>query len=155
VDRASELGVAFRALHVASAGVLLGGALLMAALGRPRPAAGSRGDAALDAAATYEVVAWAALALLVVSGFGNLGALAPGVPRRGTAWGDLFLVKLLAVLGVLLLSAGRTWLVAVLLRARAAGALPATGARALRRAYVATAAAVAAVLALGVGLAHG
>ncbi|NHN58406.1 MULTISPECIES: CopD family protein [Halorussus] len=124
-----------------------------------------RGDSAarataLEIAAGYERAFWAATGVLVMTGVGNLGSLAPYVPDRTTPWGTAFAVKLLLVLAVLALSLVRTLVVARYRRAAdAADAGEATSSNSatdtLRTAYGATALALAVLVALAEVLAHG
>jgi len=117
----------------------LGGALLLAVL------ATRRGPWMPDLARNYEALFWGAAGLLVLTGVGNLGALGV-VPARGSRWGDLFAVKIGAVVLLLALSMARTMAVA---RARGAPS------RFLRVAYGCTAGLLAGIASLGVQLAHG
>lgn len=93
----------------------------------------------------YEVLFWTALGAMVVTGVGNLGALAPAIRGPGTAWGATLTVKLLAVLGLLVGSALRSLVVE-----RSSGAP-----RALSPWYAATTASLAGLLVLAEVLAHG
>ncbi|WP_202932635.1 hypothetical protein, partial [Halorussus salinus] len=128
--------LAVRALHVLAMALVLGGATLTWWLFRridPAVAADSGRDTdsgsdadsdsapdstappatetAVSVAAAYERGFWAALGVLVMTGVGNLGTLAPYVPAAGTRWGTVFAAKLALVVAVLALSVVRTLLV--------------------------------------------
>jgi hypothetical protein len=144
--------VLVRTVHVLSAAVVGGGgALVWAAL----TVAGRR-STALEVAIAYEWLFWGAAGVLVATGVGNLGALAPTLP--GDGWGRLLSWKLVAVLVGLVGSFARTRL----LRDRVAEAAGGGGSRereggrdALRYAYALTAVGFALVAGLAVVLAHG
>lgn len=125
-----DLHVLVRLVHTLGMGVLLGGALLVAALRDPVPAARA-----------YEWTFWGAMGVQVLTGVGNLGAV--GDPGPATTWGTIFTWKLALVLVLLAGSAAR-------LLAR-----PRLAARGLRWAYGATAGFLALIGALAVVLAHG
>lgn len=135
--------VAVRALHVLAMAAMLGGALLLAWLAWRAP------PALLPAARAYEVVFWGAVGVAVVAGVGNLGAMGPTVPPKGSPWAGLLALKLGMVALLLLGSMVRT--LAVGLAAAGRAAPPAR----LGGAYAATALALAVVAAAGVTLAHG
>jgi hypothetical protein len=127
--------------------VAFGGAALIAAVAllRPRPSV----DAVLHIAATYERAFWGAAGVLVMTGVGNAAAFGRGLPAPDSAWGAAFILKLLGVLAIVFLSVPRTIAVVHLGTARAPnwtvlGAL-----------YATTAAALVAILAIAVRLAHG
>jgi len=131
-----------RWLHLAAMAVALGGAGLAWAVSHTADA-----ETTLTVAATYEPAFWAALGTLVMTGVGNLGALAPAIPRG--RWGTALLAKLGLVLALLLGSVVRTAAVRV---ARDA-ATPATAA--LERGYAATTLALLTAVALAAVMAHG
>lgn len=141
--------LAVRWLHVLAAAVALGGATLTWWSLRTAVADDAT---ALALSAGYERAFWAAMGVLVLTGVGNLGELAPFVPGADTEWGVAFTAKLLAVAAVLALSLLRTLVVQ---RCRRADALRRGGVRALELGYGATAAALAAVVLLAEVLAHG
>lgn len=132
-----------RWIHVASMAVLLGGAAVI--WGHLRLA----DDGAVAAAESYEWLFWAATGLVVLTGVGNLGAMAPAVPGPATDWGVTFALKLAAVGGLLAGSLVRTMAVA---RWRAGGGPTADR---LRGAYVATTVYLLVLVALAEVLAHG
>ncbi|NEU56810.1 hypothetical protein [Halorussus sp. MSC15.2] len=101
--------LAVRLLHVLGMALALGGATLTWWLFRRDAASESP---TLDVAAAYERGFWAATGVIVMTGVGNLGSLAPFVPTAGTRWGAAFTAKLLVVLLVLALSVVRTLVVA-------------------------------------------
>lgn len=124
-----------RWLHVLALAVVFGGAVVLA-VAAAVPSASAR---------RYEYAFWAALAVLVLTGVGNVGAAAPAVPRPESPWGRQFTLKLLAVALFVAFSLVRTGVVA---RRR-------TDATVERGWYAATAAWVAVLVGLGVVLAHG
>lgn len=95
------LHVLVRWVHVAGMAVLVGGAALAWATTRS-------GDDATPTAVVYEWLFWGAVGLVVLTGVGNLGAMAPAVPGPETRWGTTLAVKLAAVLGLLAGSLVRT-----------------------------------------------
>jgi hypothetical protein len=131
-----------RWLHLLAMAVALGGTALAWGVSRVGPQ-----SAALAVAGVYESAFWGAVGVLVMTGVGNLGALAPAIPR-GT-WGAVLLAKLALVLVVLLGSAVRTasvW---------ATRGTPDAGTAPLERGYALTTVALVAVVALAEVLAHG
>jgi uncharacterized membrane protein len=141
----TTLGV--RWLHVLAATVAVGGGVLTWLRLRVGPSDGD-GDDAVRLARAYEWLFWAAVGTLVMTGVGNLGALAPTLP--GGTWRTTLDAKLALVVVVLVGSAVRTRL---LVRAdRATGEAPI---RLLRRAYGATALGLVALLTLAEVLTHG
>lgn len=149
---AEFLHLAVRLLHVLAMALALGGAVTLWRLfSRPSPAVD--GSTELATAASYEWLFWGALGVLVATGVGNLGAMAPGVLGPDTGWGRTLAVKLIAVLGFLLLSAIRTALVDRLEHRSLAPAV--TTRRLLARSYAATALYLGVVVALAEVLAHG
>lgn len=94
-----------RWLHVLGMAVALGGAVVTWSLLR-QPSAGTTG-----VAERYERLFWAAVGVLVATGVGNLGELAPGVPGPGTRWGTVLTVKLALLVVLLAFSLVRTLLV--------------------------------------------
>lgn len=172
--------LAVRWLHVVAMAVVLGGATLTWWQFRRTETTASAATAALDAAAAYERGFWAAMGVIVMTGVGNLGSLAPFVPESGTPWGTAFAVKLLLVVALLALSVVRTLLVVQYRRAEThsgsdfgsnsdANADPDSGANAdspansdfdwpvgtLRVVYATTALSVAALVVFAEVMAHG
>jgi uncharacterized membrane protein len=140
-----------RLIHVLAVALLVGGAVMTwLAVVRAEDRRSVR--TALDVAAAYEWLFWGAAGLVVMTGVGNLGTLAPRVPGPGTAWGGTFAVKLLVVIALLAFSAARTVLVR-LVASRADAAWEAT--RPLGPTYAVTAIVLVVVLALAEVLAHG
>ncbi|WP_251342119.1 CopD family protein [Haloplanus halophilus] len=130
-----------RWLHLLAMAVALGGTALAWWVSRTADA-----TTALVVAGRYEGAFWGALGVLAMTGVGNLGALAPAIPRG--PWGAALVAKLGLVLAVLVGSAVRTATV-VAARDRDAAAAP------LERAYALTAVALVAVVGLAEVLAHG
>lgn len=142
-----------RWIHLLGMAALFGGAVLAwgmfrHATLRETPLAGLR------VAATYEWLFWAGAGLLVLTGVGNLGAIAPAIPGPGTSWGTTFSVKIVGVLGLLLGSLVRTLGVVGLLSRAPTRLAPAESDR-LRFGYAATALYLLAVVLLAEVLAHG
>ena len=108
--------VVVRWLHVVAAASLLGGAGLAWWIVRAatRTAAPARTAAVRSVAQGYEWGFWTASGVIVATGVGNLGALAPTVPGPATDWGTVLSVKLALVLALLVGSVVRTLLVASL-----------------------------------------
>lgn len=115
-----------RAVHVAAAVLVVGGALAVAW----RPMLARR----------FEWLFWGAALALVITGLGNLASLG-GLP--GGAWRARFSWKLVAVAALLFLSAARVLLVQL-----------DAPARSLRAAYVGSALLAATTLVLGLVIAH-
>lgn len=103
------LGLIIRWLHVLGMALVLGGAVLIWGYLRyfAQPMNSRREQSALEIAQAYEWVFWGAIGVLVMTGVGNLGALAPAIPPPETQWGLILTIKLLAVLVFLVLSAVR------------------------------------------------
>lgn len=145
-----------RSVHVVAMALAVGGAVLT--WGLVREATRSRrptdGVQVVVLARTYEWVFWGAFGLLVMTGVGNLGSIAPAVPTPETRWGTVLLVKLLVILALLALSVPRTLAVC-----RHGGGAPGhagpDGLDRLRQAYGVTAVALLAVVVLAMVLAHG
>lgn len=127
--------LAVRWVHLVALGVVLGGAVLLAATDRAPPELVTR----------YELGFWLALGALVVTGVGNAGAMAPAVPGPETRWGRLFAVKLVAVLLFVAFSLVRTGVV----RDRTPETVPARGWYAVTAGWVALLAALAVVMVRG------
>jgi len=136
------LALAVRWFHVLAMAVALGGGALAWAVSHTADA-----ETTLTVATTYELAFWGAFGVLVMTGVGNLGALAPAIPRG--AWGAAFLAKLGFVGALALGSAVRS---AAVHAARDA-ATPATAT--LERGYAATTLALTLVVALAAVMAHG
>ncbi|WP_135825686.1 hypothetical protein [Halorussus ruber] len=148
--------LAVRLLHVLAMALAVGGAVAVWWLAR-RSGVGESAvepDAAVEIAGVYEAGFWAAAALLVMTGVGNLGSLAPAVPPAETDWGTVFAVKLLLVLGLLASSLVRT-LAVVRCRKLNASTLASATTRTLRVGYGATAVSLALLVTLAEVLAHG
>lgn len=140
-----------RWLHVLGVTLLLGGAVAAWGILRLLPHDRRANDISVTLAVGYEWLFWTAFGVLVVTGVGNLGALAPSVPSLDSPWGTAFALKLLAVAGLLLGSLVRT-LVVTDRRTRDADA---TVRPLLRRSYGATALYLVGLLFVAEVLAHG
>ncbi|SDL98782.1 Copper resistance protein D [Halogranum gelatinilyticum] len=141
--------LAVRWAHVVGMAVALGGATFVWFLLRETDGDTALSSTALTAATGYERLFWAAMGLLVMTGVGNLGSLAPGIP--GGEWSATLTAKLLLVAAVVLGSLVRSLLVVEARRERA----ETVAADSLRRSYAATTLALAAVVVLAEVLAHG
>lgn len=146
----AQYPLATRFVHVLGMALLLGGsAALWGALrwyARPKRA--------FALAVRYEWLFWGVVAVLVVTGFGNVGAFGRGLPGPNSAWGRTFTVKLLGVAGLLAGSFVRTVLVERCADLAAPGVRRAALVR-LRVGYGATAWYLVGLLALAEVLAHG
>lgn len=142
-----------RGIHVLGMSLLVGGAVFTWKILRWSSESYSEriDQKILDVAVGYEWVFWGAMGVMVMTGVGNLGALAPAIPRPDTVWGLTLLSKLLAVLGLVIGSLPRTILVA---RYRH-NAVDDDWSRSLRYSYSVTALYLCGVLALAEVLAHG
>lgn len=143
-----------RYLHVTSASLLFGGAVLLFLLcytnRRRRPE--SR-QVLLELMSLYEWAFWAAAGLLVMTGVGNLGSYGANLPEPDTSWGDKFIVKLLLVVAILLLSAFRTMSVAIV-RLSEGAATVRNGMNTLGALYAMTAVLAMGAIGLAVMLSH-
>lgn len=139
--------IAIRVVHVLGMALLVGGAVAVWGYYRWLPD-GLQSETRLAVAAGYEWLFWGAMGVLVMTGVGNLGALAPGLPGPESGWGVTFTVKVIGVLAILVGSIVRTLTIA-----RSRGAT--VGPQWLRRAYGITALALAGVVVLAEVLAHG
>ena len=106
--------VVVRWFHIVAAASMLGGAGLAWWVVRDATRTGdpSRVFAALSVSRAYEWGFWAAVGIIVATGVGNLGALAPAVPGPDTDWGTTLSLKIALVLALLVGSVVRTILVA-------------------------------------------
>ncbi|HEV2251114.1 MAG TPA: hypothetical protein VGT60_11470 [Candidatus Limnocylindria bacterium] len=138
-----QLALVVRYAHVAAMAAAFGGALLVTWLAWRLPR-----DRVVDVAVRYEQLFWLAAGVLVMTGVGNLGAFGAALPAPGSAWGRTFIAKLVLIALLLIVSLPRSLAV---LRAAARPAAPAR----LRPIYTTTAAILAGIAALAVGLAHG
>ena len=142
-----------RWIHVLGMATLFGGAVLCWGLLRRVDVGDVGTDPVLQLTATYEWLFWVGAGLLVLTGVGNLGALAPSIPGPGTNWGASFATKLVGVVVLLVGSLVRTLGVAAL---GSRESPPGTGiVERLRRGYAATAVLLLAVVVLAEVMAHG
>lgn len=146
----TDLHLLVRSLHVLAVTVLLGGAvfawIVLHRFDRPRQASAAR-----EVATAYEWLFWGAVGVLVMTGVGNLGALAPTLPDGATAWGRTLALKLALALAFVLGSVVRTLAVAGWSRHPSARSVP----EGIRTSYAATTATLVVLLALAEVLAHG
>lgn len=149
---AGALHLGVRLFHVLAVSVFVGGAVVLW-LGFLRATSADETAVVLATAESYEWLFWAAAGVVVATGVGNLGSLAPGIPGPGTDWGWTLAVKLPAVVVFLAGSVVRT--VAI----DAVDHVPVSHNAALRRtlsrSYAATALYLVLVVALAEVLAHG
>lgn len=139
--------LAVRWLHVLAMATLVGGALLCWGLLRRRDAD------PIPLLRTYEWLFWASAGVAVLTGVGNLGVIAPAIPRPTTSWGVAFSVKLVGVLALFPGSAVRT--MGVLDLAGSSTHLTKTTLDRLRIGYAATTIWLLGILVLAEVLAHG
>jgi uncharacterized membrane protein len=145
-----------RFIHVGSVSFLLGGALLIALLFlflRSRTVSDAGDGVLLELVKVYEWAFWAAVAMVVITGLGNLGRFGEGLPEPGSEWGQDLMLKFLLVLSFLMVSLVRTFSVALVLLQDASSELESSS-NGLARLYWLTAALLAGVLASAVALAH-
>jgi uncharacterized membrane protein len=145
-----------RFIHVGAVSFLLGGALLIALLFlflRSRRVGDAGDGVLLELVKVYEWAFWAAVAMVLVTGLGNLGRFGERLPEPGSEWGQDLMLKLLLVLSFLMVSLVRTFSVALVLLQDAGPRLESCS-RVLPRLYWLTAALLAGVLASAVALAH-
>jgi uncharacterized membrane protein len=145
-----------RFIHVGSVSFLLGGALLIALLFlflRSKPVSDAGDGALLELVKVYEWAFWTAVAMVVITGLGNLGRFGEGLPEPGSEWGQDLMLKLFLVLAFLTLSLVRTFSVALVLL-QDTGPQLTSSSHVLPRLYWLTAALLAGVLASAVALAH-
>jgi hypothetical protein len=146
-----QLWFMVRYVHIASAAVLAGGALLTAAV--CSTAAGADIGVLTTVASAYEWTFWSLVGIVAATGISNLGLKGEGLLGPDTSWGAALSVKLGAALFLLALSFVRTDIIA--------GGRPASRIhdgrlrRVLTALYAATGLTLLAVLWLGLGLAHG
>lgn len=148
------LSLFIRWLHVLGMALVLGGAVLTWGYLRyfSRPTNSAEGQSELAIAQAYEWVFWGAIGVLVMTGIGNLGELAPLIPSPETRWGLILTSKLLAVLMFLLLSAVRLFVLHVY---RTEATLTVGDRRVLQFGYGLTALYLIGILVLAEVLAHG
>lgn len=148
--------VVVRTVHVLAVALLVGGGATTWWLVRQRSLGVGPGGSplALRVARTYEWLFWGAVGLVVLTGVGNLGAMAPGVPDPSTAWGRTLAVKVAAVVVLLVGSVPRTAAV-VRLSDRERRGRGSSLAKRLSVAYGSTTLYLVGLLGLGVVLAHG
>lgn len=149
IDHPSSLLI--RYVHVLGMAILVGGAALAWVAFGSEFISDLDGSDLVHLAAAYEWLFWAGIGLLVVTGVGNFGSLAPAIPAPTTAWGTTFGVKLLAIVGLVVGSLPRTLAV---VRWLSVEDTPLALDR-FRLGYAATALYLLGVVALGEVLAHG
>ncbi|MDX1748129.1 MAG: hypothetical protein R3324_19520 [Halobacteriales archaeon] len=142
------LSLLVRWVHVLSMALLLGGAVSVWWMFRTAPtdALGLR----IAAAAAYERLFWLGLGLLVATGVGNLGAMAPAIPTSGP-WAEMFVGKLGLVIVLVVLSLGRS----LGLNRVQSGSRSVRRVRPIRHAYAMTAILLVGIVAVAEVLAHG
>jgi uncharacterized membrane protein len=141
-----DLHLVIRWLHVGAGMVLVGGAALLAfRFAAAEPSL----EGTWTIARRYEWLCWAALAVLVASGIGNLGGFGAAMPDARSSWGQAFLVKLTLVMVLATLSVVRT--AAVVQLAGSAATFPG----ALRGLYAVTALLGVAIAGAAQLMAHG
>lgn len=149
---AETLHLAIRLVHLLAVTLFLGGSMLLW-LGFHRATAANETAVVLATAESYEWLFWGAVGLVVATGVGNLGALAPGIPGPATDWGGTLAMKLPVVVLFLVGSVVRTVLVDSIDRVPVSH--NAAIRRRLARSYGVTALYLVGVVALAEVLAHG
>ncbi|WP_416839660.1 CopD family protein [Haloferax sp. DFSO52] len=134
-----------RFAHVGGMAILLGGALFVWNAFRT----GGVGYDSIRFATHYEWVFWGTMAVMLVTGVGNMGEL--GAPGPTTRWGSVLTVKLAVVAIFVVVSFVRT-LVIYTTRRRGASAIDETR---LSQFYLVTWVLVGLIVALAEVLAHG
>ena len=143
-----------RFTHLGAVSFLFGGALLLFVLLLQRRRASEPFAVALrQLLQSYELAFWVGVGLVVATGVGNLGNMAPGVPGPNSEWGRELTTKLALVLVLLLFSAVRTLTLVRVVAAEGVEQGIAGGDRLLAL-YGATAVLLAGIMAFGVALAH-
>ncbi len=144
-----------RLVHVGSASLLFGGALLIFILLRlsKRKPGDSGWEVVQDLMRIYEWAAWVSLGLIVATGIGNLGHYGDTLPGPRTEWGRELTVKLGLVLVFIVVSAVRT-LTVLIAAGEAVSKVPDRVAGTLRNLYGATAVFIAGIVGLAISLAH-
>jgi hypothetical protein len=137
------MALAIRWLHVAAMSVAFGGGFLVAWLSYRTSV-----DRLIETAARYEQAFWAAAAVLVMTGVGNLGAFGENLFEPSTAWGTTFIVKLWLVAALIAVSLPRSLIVALLISQDRPRPID------LRPVYTATTVMFAVIVAVAIVLAH-
>jgi len=106
-DVSYQLWFAVRYVHVACIALLAGGAFLLTTYSA-RTAVASQ---VMSVAVAYEWSFWAAVAIAVATGVGNLGLKGDGLLCANTGWGTALTLKLALVLALFALSLIRSDLV--------------------------------------------
>jgi len=146
-----QLWFAVRYVHIASAALLAGGAMLAAAVWGT--AAAFDVGVLTAVASAYEWLFWSVVGIVAATGVSNLGLKGDGLLGPDTSWGTALSLKLGAALFLLALSFVRTDIIA---RCDPSSRLDdARLRRVLTALYAATGLTLLAVLWLGLGLAHG
>lgn len=138
--------LAIRGVHVLAMAVVFGGAVVAWGVFR------TTAETPLRTAATYEWLFWLGAGTAVLTGVGNLGSIAPAIPRPGTPWGLAFALKLITVIGLLVGSSIRTLAV---VRWSGTDQVPREVTGRFRLAYALTAGYLLVVVVLAEVLAHG
>jgi uncharacterized membrane protein len=107
----ATLTLPLRTLHVLGAGVLIGAAATLWYAFRPVAEGEVVTGHSIRLARAYEWTFWAIIAVLIVSGIGNVAAYGRGIPGPASEWGLVLAVKLIGVVGLLVLSVVRSLLV--------------------------------------------
>jgi uncharacterized membrane protein len=145
-----------RFIHVGAVSFLLGGAVLIALLFlalKNLDYDAAREAVMLDLLKVYEWAFWAAVAVVVITGVGNLARFGEGLPEPGSEWGGDLTLKLFLASIVLMVSLVRTFSAVLLLAGEARSQmLPVSGT--LPGLYWLTAVLLSCVLAAAVALAH-
>ena len=110
----ASMSFIIRCVHVMAMALVVGGSVVLCAMcmGNRGGEELEPGGAVLRLATRYERIFWSVLAILVLTGVGNLGAFAGHLPTRETLWGRKLLIKLFCVLALMVVSCVRTSVIA-------------------------------------------
>jgi hypothetical protein len=103
-----DVHLLIRMVHVVTAAVVVGVPVTLAVVLRVSPLS----EVIARVGGPIERLQWAALGVMVASGVGNLAVFGEGLPPFDSRWGRTLSVKLAMVLGLLMVSAIRTFVVA-------------------------------------------
>lgn len=139
-----DVHLLLRVVHVVTAAGVVGIPVTLAVVLRSNPAP----DVIARLGGPMERLQWSALGVMVATGVGNLAALGGELPSFDSQWGRTLTIKLAMVLGLLVVSAIRTFVVAT-------HSMPRATPERLSDWYAITGATAVAVLVAAELLAHG
>jgi putative copper export protein len=139
-----DVHLLLRMVHVVTAAIVVGVPVTLAVVLCSSPPA----EVIARVGGPIERLQWAALGVMVATGVGNLAAFGGGLPSFDSRWGRTLTIKLAMVVGLLMVSAVRTFVVAT-------HSMPRTAPQRLSDWYAITGAAAVAVVVAAELLAHG